>query len=43
MMNKNSKSKVKKVITQLKKASNSHKKQSKVLKKIVDKKQKGPR
>lgn len=37
-MNKNSKNKVKKVITQLKKASNLHKKQSKVLKKIINKK-----
>ena len=38
MMNKNNKNKIKKVITQLKKASKSHKKQSKVLNKIINKK-----
>lgn len=35
MINKNNKSKIKKVVKQLKKASNSHKKQSKVLTKII--------
>ena len=35
MISKNNKSKIKKVVKQLKKASNSHKKQSKVLSKMI--------